>query len=67
MNIPEGERVILRTRPGFLFVLVYRQGWWLGPPIAMWLVHYAAARIWEPDPMPRLTMAALATTRSRLT
>ena len=32
------EAVLLSTRPGFAFVLVYRQGWWLGPPnrTAIW-------------------------------
>ena len=58
MNIPSGERLILRTRPSPVFVLLYRQGWWLGPPLAIWLVHYAAVRLWDPDPLPRLPMAA---------
>ncbi len=59
MTLPAGERQILRMRPGFLFVLVYRQGWWLGPPIALWLVHYALSRLWEPDPMPWAMSAGL--------
>ncbi len=60
MKIPAGERVILRTRPGLLFVLVYRQGWWLGPPIAIWIVHYMGAKVRDPDPLPWLPMTALA-------
>src|SRR5258706_270786 len=42
-GVLRGDTVLFGTRPGFAFVLVYRQLWWLLPPVGMWLVHAAAA------------------------
>lgn len=56
--IPPGETQVLRTRPGWPFILLYRQMWWLGPVAAAFLIHAIAARIWKPDPMPWLTLFA---------
>ena len=49
MKLPHGERVLLRTRPGFLFVLLYRQGWWLVPPLALFLARAAVLKMAGPD------------------
>ena len=57
-DVPSGETTLLRTRPGLLFVLTYRQGWWLLPPAALWLIDYSAARL--STPIPRLMQAAVA-------
>jgi dephospho-CoA kinase len=56
--IPLGESQLFRTRPGFLFVFLYRQFWWLAPVAALFIIHAIAARIWTPDPMPWLAYAA---------
>lgn len=52
--------VLIRVRPGFLFVLFFRQGWWLGPSIVAFVVHAALRGIWQPDPAPWLVTAAIA-------
>lgn len=57
--IPPDEPVLLVTRPGFLFVFVYRQGWWLWPPALMIAVHLVLRRLVEPDPLPRLPLLAV--------
>lgn len=52
--------MILQTRPGFLFVLLYKQGWWLGPVIGAFLAHATIRRFWSPDPAPWLVTGAWA-------
>lgn len=59
-TLPPGETQVLRTRPAFLFVLLYRQFWWLAPVATFFVVHAIAARIWTPDPMPWLVWLAIA-------
>lgn len=54
------EPELLRTRPGFAFVFLYRQGWWLGPVVVVLLIHAAMARLWTDDPAPWLTWVAVA-------
>jgi len=63
-NLPANERILLRTRPGFLFVLLYRQAWWLMPPLALFVLRSAAAKLLEPDSrfvtaLPKLAVAWL--------
>ncbi len=58
--VPAHETQILRTRPGFLFVLLYRQFWWLAPAAAAFIIHSIVARISSPDPIPKLGYAAWA-------
>jgi dephospho-CoA kinase len=54
-----GEPVLLRTRPGLLFVFIYRQGWWLIPPLLMVGVYLFLRHWLDPDPLPRLPMLAI--------
>lgn len=51
---------LVRTRPGFLFVVLYKQGWWLGPPMGAFAVHATMRRLWTSDPAPWLVTLALA-------
>jgi dephospho-CoA kinase len=56
--LPSDEPILFSTRPGFLFVLIYRQGWWLIPPLVLWGAHWVLARLFPPDPVPQLVLAA---------
>jgi dephospho-CoA kinase len=47
---PANETTLVATRPGFAFVLLYRQGWWLGPPLLMWAIGFVAERLGAPVP-----------------
>ena len=57
--VPAGERILLATRPGFAFVFLYRQGWWLVPPIVLLLAHALAGKVLSPNPLEWFTTLAV--------
>lgn len=59
-HLPANERILVRTRPGVPFVLLYRQGWWLVPPLLLLLFRSAVAKILSPDSKIVTTLPMLA-------